>query len=566
MPADQIVQQKFGDWKAGPWHSYGASKGPAQGKRYDSINLQVYDNGTLGVRPCLEDCSVSSFSITTANYDGLGYWHDNYNYSLRSAGLKYLFLFDSSTSVPTVDIVSKSIGSKTVSTAASISRQGLPPQYNNTYQQAIGRLSSTEVGITNGIYGADAEIGNFTTPAPVAFTYPVSWDPHSIIKHRDRYWSWGDASNANRIHYTTPGDYTDWTTNAEFVDIGADTNLPIVGVWQLYDSLVIAMKDLRWYIFRFTGDPQYGEIRYIGTKRIPDFSEQAAEPGDSLLFITEQGGITVVTPDSIDDQSLSYIKVPVGLPLSLDHYFLRGLSLSERGAIVLPFIINGIALNSKHDIHKGDFSFDYINGVWVKSLYFGVDSSDLNPDMIDTFVAGTNHAGFVFADDNNSGSTWKVYVRPTTLNRPSNSSDTFANSTEIAAHTNDATDRFSAELYLAEFRATEGDTAIIERVIVDFDYWSATGFETPAFTCVYDCEASGTVYESQSIGVLDGASLPSSSTYNPERGRAVLQPAPGPAASSFNIRFTGIKSIAFDEITVEYRVQTQEPITSQMET
>jgi len=323
------------------------------------------------------------------------------------------------------------------------------------------------------------------TPVATAITHPASWDPHTILKFRDRYWSWGDDTNKNRIHYSVPGDYTDWTTSGTTgsIDVGADPNLPIVGVWPLYDSLIIAMRDFRWYLYRFTDDPQFGEIRYIGTKRIPDFAVQVAETGDSLIFLTENGGIVSITPNSIDDVSLDHIRVPTGTPLTTDHYFYRGLAAHDRNSVCLPFGVNGIPSNSAKEIFTGDMSLDFVNGVWVQSIYFGTNTQ-WTPTFVEAFEAGVSHFGFLATPDDVSGSTWATYVRPATLNRPSNDDDEFSDGTEEAAHTSDtSTNQFYGQLYLAAFHPEDEEgkpsAATIESIIIEFDYWNASGFATP---------------------------------------------------------------------------------------
>ena len=66
--------------------------------------------------------------------------------------------------------------------------------------------------------------------------------------------------------------------------------MQIVGVWPVFDNLLIAMADSRWYRYTFTDDPDFGEIRYIGTKIIPDFAVTAATTGSPVLRACGGGG------------------------------------------------------------------------------------------------------------------------------------------------------------------------------------------------------------------------------------------------------------------------------------
>jgi hypothetical protein len=574
VPSDQIVQQVFGDWKAGPWHSLGPDKGAALGKRYDSINMQVYDNGTLGPRPCLFDVTGGTFTETLSAFLGAAFFHVDFYYALDDYSDAWVYVFDGSTTVRRINLAATQANDTvTISSAASIDTQVLPPRYDSTHQAKISRMPYFELNTTDGTYGGEAAITQFShasAPGVQAVTQPASWSPHTIIKHRDRFWSWGDASNANRVHYSIPGDMTSagaWTDadlSGSF-DIGPIVTMPIVGVWQLYDSLIFAMKDLRWYVFRYTDDPQFGEVRYIGKSRIPDFSIQVAEAGDALYFLTENGGVSVVTSEKIDDEALDYISVPSGGPIDVDHYFYRGIVAPEHNAISLPFGVNSIPASSPSTLHKGDFSFDLVNGVWVKSLYWGVDSTDLAPSIVDTFEAGTSHFGFLAVPDDVSGSSWKAYVRPVTLNRPSHSTDNFASQTEVAAHSDDATDRFTGEIELTRWKAPESGTGVLEAIIIDFDYWNVAGFETPAFVVTIDYEHALGETLAASVGSLAAGDLEATLQYTSKRARVVLNPAALPAMSSAKINVTGIKSVAFVSIVAEFRVQSQEPLTSQGE-
>lgn len=561
MPSDEIVGSNFSDWKAGPWHSLGPDKGPAKGRRYDCINMQVYQNGSLGPRPCLLENGGTGFTETLANFDGAVHFHQDFIYDLAYSN-KNLLIFDGATTVRNVDIADDSNAQVTITTAGAINTQAKHPRYSASPQTKIGTLSHVPIATGGLIYGGLSYITAIGSSA-TNITQPTDWSPHTIISHRDRYWSWGDASNANRIHYSIPGSQTNWTDAdlAGYLDVGATPLLPIIGVWPMYDSLLIAMSNLRWYIFRFTDDPQFGEIRYIGTKRIPDFSVQAAQPGDSLLFLTKASGIVVVTPDSIDDVTLDYVK-PTGVSVG-DLFFLRAIENQEQNSVCLPYAVKAIAANSPDFSHIGDQSFDLVNGVWVRSLYWGVAAADFVPSVIDTFRASSSEIGLIAVNDTLGGDQWGNYVRPVTLNRPSNDNDTYSSGSEVAIHSSSSADRFSGELTLARWRSPEGDSGIVESVIFDIDYWKASGFQTPAFTVTADYESGGTEYLDQAIGSLDAGTLDATLTYTPERTRVVLNPAAIPAASSILIKIKGIKSVAFVNISVEMRVQSQDPLTSQ---
>jgi hypothetical protein len=101
-------------------------------------------------------------------------------------------------------------------------------------------------------------------------------------------------------------------------------------------------------------------------------------------------------------------------------------------------------------------------------------------------------------------------------------------------------------------------------LIIDFDFWNSTGFTTPAFTVKADCVHEGDEISTITVGSLDASELSATSgtVYKPKRGRVVLRPARMPLSSQINISITGIKSVAFKEVSVVYAIQAQTPLTN----
>ena len=576
MPAENTDYQEVSNFSTGPWHAFGAEVGPAKGFTYSCVNMQVYENGSLGPRPCFVEVNSSddSIDLTHTNILGTAFLHMNYDYELQNtvatSNNKVLYIFTSDDANQLrLNLDNKDVeASIALTDSNAITRQSLPARYAAVPENLIGTLSHEELGNEIAIVGGEAQYTNFASGSVTTDTltagdeYPASWDPHTCFTWRDRYWSWGDASNANRIHYSAVGNNQSWGAN-DYIDLGADANRPIVGVWSIYDSMLIAMKDLRWYKFMFTDSPDFGEIRYIGTKRIPDFAVQPASPGDSLVYLTRDSGVVVATKDEIDDISLSHVKVPSDGEDEQLVYFLRGISCQGKNSVILPYHVDTVVGSGK-ETFKGDRSIDMVNGVWVNSLYWGPTSgSDLNPAIIDTFRAGNSHIGCVTIEDTNSGDDGeKVYIRPVTLNRPSNSNDAWSSNTEIPGHASaDTTDRFEGRVWLGTYRPPEYSLGRIEKVIIEFDYWNAGGFTTPAFVVKADYVHDGDTKSTLTLGTLDATALTSTSNYIANKSRVVFTPAAMPMASSVDIFLEGIKSVAFYKICVEYAVQAQTPLT-----
>ena len=327
------------------------------------------------------------------------------------------------------------------------------------------------------------------------------------------------------------------------------------------------MADSRWYKYTFTDSPDFGEIRYVGTKIIPDFFVTAATTGQAIVYATRQTGIVVATKDKIDDQAFKYITVPQDGDDSQDIFFLRGMAAHAHNAICLPYQVKTVSAAAPNNVYKGDRSIDQVNGVWTQHLYFGTgDDSVLETSFVDAVPMGNDHWGFFAVDTHNTSGTNDdtLYVRPVTLNRPSNNADAFSDESEVATHTTDTDNRFEGTVWLSTYRPEEKNTAAIEKVIIDFDFWNSTGFTTPAFTVKADCVHEGDEISTITVGSLDASELSATggTSYVPKRGRVVLRPTRMPLSSQINISITGINSVAFKEISVVYAIQSQNPLTN----
>ena len=594
MPTEQPDVVTYRDWQAGPWHSLGPDYGPDQGHNYDCVNMQVYANGSLGPRPCL--VSICNGIDLWAGGDDSKFkgcfWYQVDDF----AGGPLSVLADSDARFQMVEGESNqyafdhSAGANTYISAnlASFRTPLKPARYlvaghADSPESMISSMPYQRLGDKNVIVGGDGYFTDLDDTGSDAYQditagtagstneYPANWDPAALFSWRDRFWSWGDYDsgsnhNGNRIHYSGVGTPSTWQAN-DYIDVGADPNLPIVGAWQVFDSLLIAMADSRWYKYTFTDSPDFGEIRYVGTKIIPDFFVTAATTGQAIVYATRQTGIVVATKDKIDDQAFKYITVPQDGDDSQDIFFLRGMSAHAHNAICLPYQVKTVSAAAPNNVYKGDRSIDQVNGVWTQHLYFGTgDDSVLETSFVDAVPMGNDHWGFFAVDTHNTSGTNDdtLYVRPVTLNRPSNNADAFSDESEVATHTTDTDNRFEGTVWLSTYRPEEKNTAAIEKVIIDFDFWNSTGFTTPAFTVKADCVHEGDEISTITVGSLDASELSATggTSYVPKRGRVVLRPTRMPLSSQINISITGINSVAFKEISVVYAIQSQNPLTN----
>tara|TARA_R100001463_G_scaffold103499_4_gene157829 strand:- start:8166 stop:10010 length:1845 start_codon:yes stop_codon:yes gene_type:complete len=611
MPVEQPEIVTYKEWKNGPWHKLGPDYGPEKGFNYDCVNMQVYDNGSLGPRPCLKSIGIESdldyglHQVSNQYFLGM-YVYQAVDYNMgpfgreaddklrvgileQNAGNKFAFW----------DETSGALGNLGTISLANFREIPKPNRYSDVAfdhatdgsAKLISSVPMNRLGADKLTLGGDGYLHNMDDSsadgyqaitagtAGQANEYPSEWDPTVLFSWRDRYWSWGDyrvsgTKNLNRIHYSDVGTTLNtsigtWQANS-FIDVGADSELPIIGVWPVFDSILICMADNRWYRYTFTDNPDFGEIRFIGTKIIPDHFVTAATTGSAIIYTTRQSGLVVATKDAIDDQSFDYIGVPPDGDDNQPVFFMRGLTSHAYNAICLPYKVTSVSASAPNNVYKGDRSLELVNGVWTHHLYFGTgDDSVLNPAFVDCMSLGNDHFGFYALDDWNTGTGDStiiniLYTRPVCLNRPSNSADTFSSNSEVASHTNDTDDRFEGTIWLSTYRPPEKTSGAVEKVIIDFDYWNSSGFTTPAFTVKADCIHEGDEINTITLGSLDESELvdTSGTSYIPKRGRVVLRPSRMPLSSQINVSITGIKSVAFKEVSVVYAIQPQTPLTN----
>ena len=613
MPAEQKQVVVYEGWRKGPWHSLGPDKGPEMGHDYDCMNMQLYANGTLGPRPYLVKMmnGVDMWGTTQQTFKG-SFWYQNSDYSrgplnvLAASDARFQivdgtatqYAYDHSASAATTMSVDLSTF-RTLPKPARYTTDGGAAAWDAGSEGQISSMPYEPLGDKHMIVGGDGyfkDLDNVSGDTYQAITagtggsannYPANWDPACLTQWRDRFWSWGDYDdgsnyNGNRIHYSDVGDIATWQTNS-YIDVGADPNLPIIGVWQVFDNLLIAMADNKWYKYSFTDDPDFGELKYIGTKVIPDFYVTTAVTGAGLVFITRESGLVIATKDQIDDQTFRYVRIPTDLDDQQEVYFIRGMTSVAENAICLPYKVESASayLTSfgsapPYNVYKGDRSLDLVNGVWVHSLY-SLDTGANKSAFIDAVPMGNDHWGFFASELYNTSDSNDdtLYVRPVTLNRPSNSNDTFGGSSERQWHTNSTTDiTTGGQVWLGTFKPEDGATAIIESITFDYDYWYSSGFPTPGFKAYADMTHGGDEWYSTSNGHLlgemqaapddadglgedpnDTLNYLSTATYWPQRARTTFHPARHPAATEIRIRIDDVASIAFHSITVEYTLQ-----------
>lgn len=524
MPAEDLLVQRISDWSNGPWHKLGPIKGPSRGFMYDCNNMHLYDNGLLGVRPALKWIASTSFS--RAALDGFAHIKDNFDWS--PAGDSFLVIFTGSTTCTRINTRTGAVSSVTIGTAAAFDTPPLNPADTLAFGSQ-GIITCEQHGDDNFILAGDSHISGISgVPAATAFTFPPSWAPHTTIQFRDRFWTYGDVSNPNRIHFSVPGAFT-WNT-LDFFDVGPTADKRILGIWSLYDSLIIAMVDHTWFSYTFTTDPLLGEIRYIGIHPLPDYAVSIANTGEALYFATKYDGIATITPQGINTSENEHIGSGNG-------WFLidgRALVARNKDGIFIP--------------QRGTTFFNGIertNGRWFLSDYS--TASQLPQDAFDL---NSEKYGFCLMVDTLGTQPLQVVSREINLGYPNG---------QVDQHGSGSSSVFWGTLDLPVWAAPEGALSSVRKVTVEFACWNSFGFDTlnPRFDVYIDGVLAGRFdYDSN-----PGDTVVSSNN-DAKMNVFTLFVKRNTMKRHHQITFQNIRAVAFSEVAVHYDVQTQEVASS----
>lgn len=525
MPAEDLLVQRISDWSNGPWHQLGPIKGPLKGYMYDCVNMHLYDNGLLGVRPALKWIASSNFSRMAL--DGFAHIKNNFDWSPDGDG--FLVVFTGSTTCTRINTRTGAVTTVTIGTAAAFD---MPPQNpaDNLPFGSSGIITCEQHGDDDFILAGDSHISGISgVPSATAFTFPPGWAPHTTIQFRDRYWSYGDVSNANRIHFSDPGAFT-WDT-LNFFDVGPASTKAIVGIFPLYDSLIIAMKDHTWFSYTFTTDPLLGEIRYIGIHPLPDYAVSVANTGEALYFLTKYDGVAMITPSGIDTQTESHIGSGSAW------FYVDGRALVARNT-------DGILIPQRA---SGSWStMERTNGRWFQSDYL-----TLSQIPQDAFDLNSEKYGFCLMVDTAGTQPLQIVSREINLG--------YCNG-QVDQHGSSSSTAFWGTLDLPVWAAPEGALSAVRKITVEFAMWTSFGFDTlnPRFDVYVDGVLAGRFSHADN----PGDTVATVTSGDPRLNVFTLFVERDIMKRHHQITFRNIRAVAFSEVTVHYDVQPQEVASS----
>lgn len=451
----------FDEWRAGE-HGQRGSYGTAP--QYHAVNLQVYDNGSIGPRPDWRTLTQTGSIGATSDVPLGAIWRNDSSETPDANGntyggilvvltrganqLHYFGQLDGNGGI-TWDGSAYSVGSSLTPT----NPEAFPSGYGDPVRHWLWN-DGQEITIVGGtIFNEyDTSTPDFARPNPNGYA-------SGAVIYRDRAYYWGFSANPGRIYYS---DAADWATvdSLSFFDVAPDStskSTAVVGMWPINNALVIARKDGRWSVLSGVS-PETGSHRELFDSRVPEPGMDAALFNDELMFTTGNGwGINVADAAGIDVLSLRHLRP--SQPDFRQTVTDAGMNNSpvvdqKRQFVYFPARPNRSAEQAE------TYAAALVNGVW------NYESETLSTPEALYYSGGDGGRIYAVTVDAN-GATYGVRSRDFTLNRPGKNTD--ANSTR---HTFD--DGYT--LQLAEIPAPLGKQIRVRRIDVDFDYWNETGY------------------------------------------------------------------------------------------
>jgi hypothetical protein len=455
-----MAVRTFKEWRQGS----SGSADPAT-MEYNSENAQVYENGTLGPRPGWKDFAISTggrVSDPSADTPMALQWYRDTD---DAEGLLIGFSDASSSNDFTYDIVPLATGTM-ASGAVVDAEHGYTAKFQPPEWDDGTHWSTWNDGFSLTALGPYLAVAGSGTPG----TFAASGVPPIRVQstvYRDRTYAYSINSVPGRIYYSDAADYTTFQT-ASFFDVNAASaseNGAVTGMWAVKNALMIARKDNRWMVL--TGSsPENGTLRELGRDMVPDYNS-AVVLDNQLFFLNPTGkGVCVATPSFVETTALEYLS-PTAYPSSTQirpntafqpqeaisdetsrTFFMPGRNNSDDTTIVAVERVNDV-FNLSRWLH---------NTAAVQDVFF---------------TAGRPGEMYALVDQ---GTTWQIYSRNVTLNRPANSGDGLS-----VALTNDNGVSAGTEVIvdLGETVAGEGDIVRPVKVVIDLDYWKGGNYSAP---------------------------------------------------------------------------------------
>lgn len=586
------------DWSGGGFFSGGSYNAK---DRFNALNLQRYQNGSIGPRPGWRKMTQSDLaaapdsvpSVSNANKATLqqgSYWAPSGN---------YVVLIGSGSGGPSKRIdLSGANGTAVYRDAPDIgyhatSAADIKSIYSanqlNGVQGVIENNSFVNVGgsnlynaLTNALSSVTARTisGNVLYPTNVCFYKGrlYGWVPISVLGLQ--YVLYTDAADLTNFASGDSGSFT-----LAGVTSGSNAAYIPYGLWPVGSGLLIfaiggsgtfqqpgytgyatpIAEHGRWFVLTGFSDKS-GTLTPLERDIGPLFYSQSIVHDNKLLFPVDRAGWAVHDGTKLDKVSLADLRPGRGQFIA-SSVWLSPVRTVKKSSLVLPFYIyesDPTATTATSD-EIGEFwnyglgAFEYINGSWTEHLYLHGQADIINHGQ---FLDDKLFA--IHLDSADAGANWfpQIYTRDTTLNRPATTSsqntyNPYSDGQETApTQAGGATGDMVCRLETGEFNLPGFSSLVPDSIVIDYDYWNSSLFHSS--TCGFDVylvmrSITNNEKIEQKVNISRVTPPGTSSGVVPKRARAVLNlPARYQSVGSIAVRLDDIDDCAIYSVALGY--------------
>ena len=477
-------------------------------------NMQLYRDGTLGVRPWLKHDATRSHEFPTAlpeEYHGI------------VCMIKDTLIHVTSDATDKLVVNGVSYGTAAADVPSTYPVVGIStlPEYRvgkNRISNSLMALGQQQVEVVLNSFG------NFSNLVQTAITH-ADFVGNAGVVHQGRLFTW----SGNVVYFSDAYDYVTGTSAAQSFQVDSD----VLGLWSIDSALLICGYDGRWYTLLGRGNPEDGTLQSLGQSRAPRDQVEVVVV-DGVLFFISNDHVCVMSGQGMDDRTLTHL-VDVAI-----------------------FESKVVASSTHNDIHLAHapaidtvHAVQFVEDTWTNVTYEGdVEDWSMSPESGVLYGVSTGEAASTnFAS--------QVLKRDMQLNRPSGASDiNSAKQEELADPDGVVTlSTVAGRVLLPRVHAPHKGYVRARGIQLDVRYWKATT-EYQDVACT--------------VKVLDGNNAETPVTL--DLVHADLAAAEGgflriegrfPETAYthlFEIHIEGIQSMAIEEVHVQYEMNDRNTI------
>ncbi len=549
MPGTDTEYVTFSDWRTNSSFNDLDHIG-SNPQAYRSLNMQVYQNGTLGTRPWVRSWDMQTGLTLADTIDAKTSVQWRASRSVLPSG--ELWVHPLANDVAFYDFETSTWAYHTgldvfVTDVCNYAAEwGGDHDWDNN-GASIGAAQSVLLPTDYWIFAGEGYVNGSETAATIDWAQTASTiDNFTLYRNRVYGWQGSSSSTSNQLYYTDSGSYIVGAA-ANFINIGGggSSNFYIIGAWPIKDSLLIAMSDDKWWAL--TGEPDTGTIRYVGEYVVPSHGAAASVLNDAVYFPGPEGRqVCIATSQGVDTRSLFTVRPWSGSHWT-NHHDYRTLTSPQEQAIAMHYV----RLNTDNFW----FSLENVNGTWGfhSTGTIGASAGERNMGLLrDVALVNSGRAYAYLSEETANGTEVQVSTRDIILNRPSKSTDVWSDSAETGA--DDTAHSEFGDVQLAKFRPGSGQEVRIKSVTIDFDYWNdaSTVWPTPNMVVTVDGNTSVPTFAN---AVLPGLGTTNTTSNAPSADRYVARFDSTTFKPFISARIDQIQSIALHVVTVEYEVR-----------